>query len=240
MTESDVEGPFLRTKSITNSAWDDATRRFYDESAPTGMVFRNMKTLFGHAMLSQQHYLSNDVAHDPHAGGRPAGHPPLNAFAGLPIKEGAQRVGLVGLANREGGYAADLVQSLCPVLAFLGKVLNVLRLQAQQRSFLARLEASKELQDRVLKASETGLLALDAGGRIALANLRPREMLPTLRSLEVQDGATRSLEAAIQDILGEPTHASERCRCARPPNRACWARARFACAAPSMPRRRWS
>lgn len=205
MTETDAGGPFLRTKSITNIAWDDATRQFYDAHAPAGMVFRNMKTLFGHAMLSQHRYLSNDVAHDPHAGGRPDGHPPLNAFAGLPIKDGAQMVGLVGLANREGGYAEDLVESLDPVLAFLGKVLNVLTLQAQQRSFIARLEASKELQDRVLEASETGFLALDGSGAVALANRRAREMVPILRTLEARDGQARDLETAVAAILAEPS-----------------------------------
>ena len=203
-TESDASGPFLRTKSITNIAWDDATRRFHDMHAPEGMIFRNMKTLFGHAMLSQQRYLSNDVAHDPHAGGRPAGHPPLNAFAGLPIKDGERMVGLVGLANRAGGYAEDLIQSLDPLLAFLGKVLNELTLRAQQRSFLARLEASKELQDRVLEASETGFLALDAGGGVALANRRAREMLPMLRTLEAGDDAARGLEATVGLLLAEP------------------------------------
>ncbi|MCA2980606.1 MAG: GAF domain-containing protein, partial [Myxococcaceae bacterium] len=207
MTESEAGAPFLRTKAITNIAWDDETRAFYEAHAPAGMVFRNLKTLFGHAMLTQQRYLSNDVAHDPHAGGRPAGHPPLNAFAGLPIKDGTQMVGLVGLANRPEGYTEDLIQSLEPVLAFLGKVLNVLRLKAQQRSFLIRLEASKELQERVLEASETGFLALGADGSVALANRRARELVGVLRNGAWSD-APGDLEAAVGAILAEP----EACR----------------------------
>ncbi|MFN9744240.1 MAG: diguanylate cyclase domain-containing protein [Betaproteobacteria bacterium] len=208
MTETDAGGPFLRTKSITNIAWDEHTRRFYDEHAPAGMVFRNMKTLFGHAMLTQQRYLANDVAHDPHAGGRPAGHPPLNAFAGLPIKDGEQMVGLVGLANRPGGYDEDLTRSLDPVLAFLGKVLNVLSLRAQQRSFVARLEASRELQERVLEASETGFVALTADGTVALANRRARELLEPLRDPHRAAHGPGSLTAALGALLAEP----EACR----------------------------
>jgi diguanylate cyclase (GGDEF)-like protein/PAS domain S-box-containing protein len=208
MTETDAGGPFLRTKSITNIAWNDETRHFYDEHAPAGMVFRNMKTLFGHAMLTRQRYLANDVAHDPHAGGRPAGHPPLNAFAGLPIKDGEQMVGLVGLANRPGGYDDDLIHSLDPVLAFLGKVLNVLSLRAQQRSFVARLEASRELQESVLEASETGFVALAADGSVALANRRARELLEPLRDQRWHGSGPGSLAAALGALLAEP----EACR----------------------------
>lgn len=204
MTETDAGGPFLRTRSITNIAWDDETRRFYDEHAPAGMVFRNMKTLFGHAMLTQQRYLANDVAHDPHAGGRPAGHPPLNAFAGLPIKEGEQMTGLVGLANRPGGYDEELIHSLDPVLAFLGKVLNVLSLRAQQRSFVARLEASRELQESVLEASETGFVALAADGTVALANRRARELLDPLRGPGWHEHRPGSLPAALDALLADP------------------------------------
>lgn len=74
--ESDAGGIYLRTKSITNIAWNDETRRFYETHAPQGMIFRNPNTLFGRAMLTKERYIANDVAHDPHAGGRPTGHPP--------------------------------------------------------------------------------------------------------------------------------------------------------------------
>lgn len=201
MIESDASGEYLRTKSITNIAWNDETRRFYEAHAPQGMVFRNLNTLFGRAILTQDRYIANDVAHDPHAGGRPDGHPPLNAFAGLPIKDGPQMVGLVGLANRAGGYHDDVVYGLEPLIAFLAKVLNVLRLQAEQQSFVARLESSRELQERVLEASETGFLALSDDGRIVLANRRARETLTSLRGLNDNDAP--GVESAIKRLLAD-------------------------------------
>jgi diguanylate cyclase (GGDEF)-like protein len=202
LIERDASGMFLRTKALTNIAWNDETRLFYETHAPQGMVFRNLNTLFGRAMLTQEPYLANDVANDPHAGGRPDGHPALNAFAGLPIKDGHQMVGLVGLANRRDGYDDELVRELIPILAFLAKVLNVLHLQAQQESFVAKLESSRELQERVLEASETGFLALADDGRVVLANRRAREMLSSLHGLS--DTEAPGIQSALTKLLVDP------------------------------------
>lgn len=37
---------------------------------------------------------------------RPKEHPPLNAFLGVPLKQHGKVIGMVGLANKEGGYTA--------------------------------------------------------------------------------------------------------------------------------------
>lgn len=37
---------------------------------------------------------------------RPKEHPPLNAFLGVPLKQHGKVIGMIGLANKEGGYAA--------------------------------------------------------------------------------------------------------------------------------------
>lgn len=108
-------------------------------------------------------------------------------------------LGLVGLANRRGCYHDELVNGIEPLLAFLGKMINVLQLQAQQESFVARLESSRELQERVLEASESGFIALSDDGRIVFANRRAREMIPSLRSLSDTDAP--GIESALTRLL---------------------------------------
>ena len=44
--------PYLKTYAITNIAWDDATRALYAQHTPGGMVFSNLKSLFGVAWVS--------------------------------------------------------------------------------------------------------------------------------------------------------------------------------------------
>lgn len=50
---------------------------------------------------------------------RPKEHPPLTAFMGVPLKWKGKVIGMVGLANREGGYDAgdkEAVESLCETI----------------------------------------------------------------------------------------------------------------------------
>ena len=198
-TGEDEQGPFLRTKAITNIAWDDATREFYRSHEAAGMVFRNMNTLFGRAVTSERRLISNDVKQDVRAGGRPSGHPPLDTFAGLPIRDGAHMVGLVGLANRRGGYTEDLLDSLEPVLAYLGAALSGLAHEEQRAHFLRELETAKELQDRVFQSLDTGFATLRADGTVSFANDAARKLLQRLDRLVRAD--PRGLVAALAKLF---------------------------------------
>ena len=221
-TGEDEQGPFLRTKAITNIAWDEASRELYRSQAAGGMVFRNMDTLFGRAITSQRRVISNDVLHDVRATGRPAGHPPLDTFAGLPIQDGSSMVGLVGLANRRGGYNDELLDSLEPVLAYLGAALGSLAHEEQRARFLRELETAKQLQDRVFQSLDTGFVTLRDDGTVSFANDAARRLLPRLDRLARRDprglGAAlsklfplepdpRRLEALAQVAVGTPSPA---------------------------------
>jgi signal transduction histidine kinase len=130
-TEAGV--PFLRTYAITNIAWTDELREAYNRLAPTGMEFRNLKTLFGTVMTTGEHVISNEPPADHRGGGTPSGHPPLNAFLGLPFKSGKELVGMVGIANRPGGYDTSVIEFLQPFLATCCSVILGWRSEQQRR-----------------------------------------------------------------------------------------------------------
>ncbi len=139
--------PYLKTHSITNIAWNDETRRFYEENAPTGMEFYNLKTLFGRVITEKEVVIANDPAHDPGAGGLPHGHPAMNAFLGIPFFQRDTLIGVVGVANRPGGYDTELVELLQPLLATCANIIESirhekLRIQAEQttKQYAAALE----------------------------------------------------------------------------------------------------
>jgi signal transduction histidine kinase len=109
--------PFFRSHAVTNIAWTDELRRMYAEQAPRGLEFRNLHTLFGAVLTTGEPVVSNAPATDPRRGGLPPGHPAMHAFLGVPFKSGEELVGMVGLANRPGGYDATVIAFLQPLLA---------------------------------------------------------------------------------------------------------------------------
>ena len=142
--------PYLKTYAITNIAWNDATRAFYEANAPQGMEFGNLKTLFGEVMTSGKPVIANDPYHDPRRGGLPDGHPALNAFLGIPVHHGDALVAMVGISNRPGGYDQALVDFLRPLLVTLGQLVDAVRIQQQHQASQKALDQFKSTLDRTL------------------------------------------------------------------------------------------
>ena len=150
--------PYLKTRAITNIAWDEATRAFYAEHAPKGMEFTNLKTLFGATIVSGEPVFANDPAHDPRRGGLPPGHPPLLAFMGIPIRGSGQRlVATVGMANRPGGYNQELLTALQPLLSVVSQLVEARRQAAEI------VEAEQRFRD-VAEAAGEYIWEVDVNG----------------------------------------------------------------------------
>jgi len=140
--------PYLKIFTISNIAWDEESRRLYDDHVGTGLEFHNLDTLFGAVISSREVVLTNAPDSDPRRGGLPPGHPPLNAFLGLPLVHGGQLVGMIGLANRPWGYDQQVVEELQPLLA------TVAQLFAAVQNERRRIEAEEELRQTLEELSK--------------------------------------------------------------------------------------
>ena len=136
--------PYLRSHAITNIAWTDELKALYERSAARGMEFRNLQTLFGHVLSTGEPLVANEAGTHPHAGGLPSGHPPLNAFLGLPLKSGDELVGMVGIANRPGGYGPELIEFLQPFVATCCSIILGWRGRQQRKHTEALLRQREE------------------------------------------------------------------------------------------------
>jgi GAF domain-containing protein len=116
--------PFLKTHAITNIAWNEDTRAFYEENAPQGLEFRNLRTLFGAAITSARPVISNAPADDSRSGGLPAGHPAMHCFLGIPLVDEEGMVGMLGVANRPGGYDEELMEHMAPLSSTTARLLR--------------------------------------------------------------------------------------------------------------------
>lgn len=172
--------PYLHTFAVTNISWNEDTRRFYEENAPTGMIFRNLETLFGAAIVSGEVVRANHPASDERSGGLPDGHPALNAFLGVPFVRDGVPVGMVGLANRPGGYSKGYVDHIRPLLDSLAQIVIAHRIE------VARSRAEREV--------------IEQKDDLALSNLRLAEALRTRNSF--MSMVSHELRSPLTPILG--------------------------------------
>jgi signal transduction histidine kinase len=153
----DADGnPFLTVRAITDISWSDESRQMYHQFVDGALNFTNLKSLYGVVMESGQPVIANDAPHDPRRAGTPPGHPPLKAFLGLPLHSNLKEfVGVIGLANRPGGYTEEIVAFLDPMVAACANLIaarkNDLRRQQAERDLR---RAHDELERRVLERTE--------------------------------------------------------------------------------------
>ncbi len=135
--------PWLKTLAITDIAWDSATRRLFDANVETGLEFRNLDNLFGEVLKTGQVVLANSPDTDPRSGGRPSGHPELKSFLGIPFRSGDELVGMIGVANRDGGYTDELAAWLEPLTDTCATMIASMRSERQRQS----AEKAKNISD---------------------------------------------------------------------------------------------
>lgn len=162
--------PYLTTHAITNIAWNAETRNFYEANVAQGLKFKNLDTLFGRVITTGEPVLSNDPSHDPRKGGLPKGHPSLDAFLGLPFFSREEFVGMVGIANRPGGYSEDMIEFLTPFLTTCSNLIMTLRYDKK------RVEAEKTLRESeargraILSGATEAIVTVNEKGIVEDAN----------------------------------------------------------------------
>lgn len=189
----DADGaPWLSVHAFSDIDWDEGARVLLERAQDRGLAFRRLDTLIGAVLTSEEVVLSNDPAADPRSGGVPAGHPPLSAFLGVPFRHGERMSGVVGLANRPGGYSGEVVETLQPVLDTVRTVVVAYR---SERSRM-RAEAAAVRLNRQLEASVAELERILHVDR-ALSKMRDR-----LQACQSIEGICEIAEAFSGSLLG--------------------------------------
>ena len=109
--------PYLQTFAIRDST----------ENARHGAQVSSVQTLSDAAISGNEPVISNQPEGDMRLAGMPDGHPPLNAFLGIPLLRNGRVVGMLGIANRPGGYEDTLVEYLEPLTSTCSHIVEALK-----------------------------------------------------------------------------------------------------------------
>ncbi|MET0336054.1 MAG: PAS domain S-box protein [Rhizobacter sp.] len=196
---------YLRFEVLTDISWDDATREIYQRHLRGGpgdaIEFRNLDTLFGAAIRSAQVVISNTPLTDPRRGGLPHGHMPMNSFLGVPLFHGGEMVGMVGLANRDGGYDQPLVDHLQPLFTSVAAIMGAVRAERARSAAEQALRLQQEQLQATVDLAGVGIVEVGLDGLPRMVNQRLCQMLG--RSRETQMGLSTDDVTHPDDLAGE-------------------------------------
>ncbi len=180
------------TDAISNPGW--AACEMTREEAEKAICNMPIRGLDRNTMRDGTTRVVNDPASHPDSKGTPEGHVDITCFLGVPLKRADRVVGMIGLANKDGGYTdgdRDDIEELAVVLAeaFHRKEIDAI-VAAQAKDLLEVSTPILQVRDGVVVAPIIGTLDSERATRFT------EQLLETIVS-------TRS-ETAIIDITGVP------------------------------------
>ena len=101
----------LHDIAISDTGWDQcAMKDQTGHRCPAGDFV--LHGLYGRVIGDGASFFTNDPPSHPDSIGVPEGHPRLTSFLGVPLTHEGETMGLLGVANREGGYSPEQLEDL--------------------------------------------------------------------------------------------------------------------------------
>ncbi len=161
---------YFKVRATATSAPKEVTHESHDQRAQGDMEMYDPNPLFNAVMSAGMPVIYNDPANDPCDGSLREVYPHLSAFLGAPLYRAERLVGVVGLANRPGGYDQDLLEKLQPLISTGAHLFEAYRLAEQREQAQAKLSQSGTRMRAVLDNIIDGIITIDDSGVIESFN----------------------------------------------------------------------
>lgn len=115
-------------------------------NTPSSMPKEDLDSLFHYIMEVDNYVIANKIS-DLKAKVRLTDSTLFDNFLGIPVTYNYETVGVIGIANRVGGYDEKLVYLLAPFLSTYGSILQNIRLKRKQTEYENELKEAKELAE---------------------------------------------------------------------------------------------
>ena len=147
--------------ALSNPGW--AACRMPETDAVLMLRDMEIRGIWSGVIRGGRSVIINDPATHPDRVGIPDGHPPLTCFMGIPLEQAGQIIGLIGLANKEGGYDTSDREAI--------EALSVAIVEALMRKHAEeKLKLAGDYNRSLIEASLDPLVTIDAGGKITDVN----------------------------------------------------------------------
>lgn len=129
----------------------EASKALIDKLKHDKFFFSHFDNLFGACIKTGQVICENSPKTNPHSSNkRIPGHPTISNFLGIPILNGDQVVGLIGLGNKPEGFCENDVEDLQPFASTYSVILNALENEERNQVLL------RDSSDKALILSTVG------------------------------------------------------------------------------------
>jgi PAS domain S-box-containing protein len=137
--------------AISDPGWEECRI-----TLPTGHAGQSpgfpIRGLYGRVLLDGKGFYTNDPSTHPDFAGPPEGHPQLTAFLAVPFVYAGKTLGMMAVANRDGGYRPEDLETL---EALAGAIVQALMRQRAEQAARAAEERLRQMQ----KLESLGLMA---------------------------------------------------------------------------------
>jgi nitrogen fixation/metabolism regulation signal transduction histidine kinase len=147
--------------------------------------------VYGKVLTGGKGFFTNDIANYPGSVGLPAGHPPIMSFLGVPLISEGKTIGMIAVANREGGYSQDELEALVTLSGAIVEAFSRKRAEAQLNNYSKCLENLVEERTRQLSMERQRLYNMLEG-------------LPVMVCLLTEDYNVAFANRAFREKYGEP------------------------------------
>ena len=171
----------MDTLAMSDPGWRDCT--IPGGEAP--LLLRNMELcgIWSVVFSSGTSLIANDPSTHPAWRGLPDGHPPLHCFLGVPLNRRGRTLGVIGLANKKGGYRGPDQQAV--------EHLSVAMVEAMSRKSLeGALQESEEKYRQLFENAQVGMF---------------RASLDNTEVLEVNKQLCELVQASREELIGSPS-----------------------------------
>ena len=138
--------PWLNTFAVAHASQPQQA------ATQQAIALRDLDTLYGHVLRRGEALICNDPAHDARRSDLPAAPATLEAFLGLPLRINGELIGMIGLANRPGGYDENLVDFLMPMIGTCARLIEAIHTEAARQETLQALQLAKQEAERANRA----------------------------------------------------------------------------------------